>query len=269
MSRPIITSTNNPRVKDAARLRERRQRERQGRVTVDGAREIVRAIGAGVRIVEVFVCPELCTSADSQQAFVAVQQASDSIWEVTPAVFEKLAFGERREGLVAIAVPPQVGLADMQVASGGLIAVVEGLEKPGNVGAVLRSADAAGVAAVIVADPHTDLFNPNCIRASLGAVFTRPVCQASGAETLAWLRTRGTRIVAARVDAEQCYTQFDWRGNVAVVLGSEAAGLSEIWKAADVMPVRLPMRGTVDSLNVSATAAVLFYEALRQREAAS
>ena len=145
------------------------------------------------------------------------------------------------------------------------MAVLEGLEKPGNVGAVLRSADGAGVDAVIVADPRTDLFNPNTIRASLGTVFGAGVCTATAAETLAWLRRLGVPIFAARPEATLDYADVDYRGGAAIVLGSEAEGLSAAWTAADVTAMRLPMRGVADSLNVSATAAVLFYEAQRQR----
>jgi TrmH family RNA methyltransferase len=261
-----ITSVSNPRIKEAAKLRDRRQRERQGRFAIDGARELLRAVGAGVRIVEAFVCPELCAGPEGQQAAAALDGGVRDCWQVTPEVFAKLAYGQRLEGVLAIAEATRPRLSDLRVASGTLIAVVAGLEKPGNVGAVLRSADAAGVAAVIVADPQTDLCNPNCIRASLGTIFTMPVAQATADEALAWLRERGARMLAARVDAERLYTDVDWRGDVAVVLGSEATGLSAEWQAGDVVPIKLPMRGAADSLNVSATAAVLFYEALRQRE---
>jgi TrmH family RNA methyltransferase len=146
-----------------------------------------------------------------------------------------------------------------------LIAVLEGVEKPGNVGAVLRSADAAGVSAVILADGRTDLYNPNAIRASSGTIFSMPVCEATSSDVLAWLRERGFRIAAARVDGSVPYTKVDYRGPTAIVLGSEATGLSPIWSGNDIQAVRLPMLGAADSLNVSVTAAVLFYEALRQR----
>jgi TrmH family RNA methyltransferase len=187
------------------------------------------------------------------------------VWQVVPEVFEKMAYGHRHEGLLAVAETPYPALADLEIPDRSLIAVMESLEKPGNVGAVLRSADGAGLAATIVADPQTDLFNPNCIRASLGTIFTNPVCQSTAIETLAWLRRRGSRIFVARLDAERLYSDVDFRGDTALVLGSEAVGLSDSWQAADITPIRLPMRGTADSLNVSATAAVLFYEAQRQR----
>jgi len=144
--------------------------------------------------------------------------------------------------------------------------VLEAIEKPGNLGAILRSADAAGVDAVIVADGRTDLFNPNTIRASLGTVFRANVCEATSGETLAWLNQLGLRIFTARQDAEQLYTDADLRGGAAIVLGSEAAGLTDSWRGEGLTAVRLPMHGLADSLNVSTTAAVLFYEALRQRK---
>jgi TrmH family RNA methyltransferase len=169
---------------------------------------------------------------------------------------------------VAIAEAPRRSLVDLSLPADALVAVVEGVEKPGNLGAVLRSADAAGVSGLIVADGCTDLYNPNAIRASLGAIFTVPVCQASAAETLDWLRNGAFRILAARVDGEINHTQADFRGRVAIALGSEAHGLSAAWQATDITPIRLPMLGQVDSLNLSATAAVLFYEALRQRRMA-
>jgi TrmH family RNA methyltransferase len=266
MFEKIITSVHNPRVKDAVRLRAARHRGKQDRIVIDGAREIGRALGAGVQVLEAFVCEAVCMDGDSRQAVQQLQQSGRPIWNVTEEVFAKLAFGERNEGVLVVAETPRITLADLKPRGVGPIAVIEGVEKPGNVGAILRSADAAGVAAVIVAEAATDLYNPNCIRASLGAVFTVPVCTATSEAALAWLRRRGARIFAARVDAQLDYTAAGLSENAAIVLGSEAEGLSAYWHAADVTAIRLSMRGTVDSLNVSATAAVLFYEAQRSRD---
>jgi len=260
-----ITSRQNPRVKDAVRLRDRRHRQKQGRILIDGARELSRAISAGVRMLEVFVCEPLCTGDEARRLLGTLDQCDAEILQTTEEVFQKLAFGKRSEGLVGVAEMPTASLGDLVLPDQPLVAVLEGIEKPGNVGAVLRSADAAGVSAVIVADPRTDLFNPNAIRASLGTIFTLPVCAAGSEETLHWLRRRHLRIYAARVDASLPYTEVDYSGPSAVVFGSEAEGLTEIWSGKDVAPIHLPMLGTADSLNVSATAAVLFYEALRQR----
>lgn len=273
----LITSRQNPRVKEAVKLRTGRERQRSRRFLIDGAREVLRAVEAGVRPLEAFVCEEQCATADSRAAVAAVKSAGGEILSVTPEVYEKLAFGDRAEGLVVVAESPRRTLADLQLAVEPLVAVVEGIEKPGNLGAILRSADAAGVDAVIVADRRTDLFNPNTIRASIGTVFRANVCEATTAEASSWLRQHGLKIITARPDAETLYTDADLRGGVAIVLGSEAAGLTDAWRAGpspapddmadDVTAVRLPMHGLADSLNVSTAAAVLLYEARRQRQA--
>lgn len=265
MNRRTITSSHNVRVKDTVRLRTARQRKKQNHFVIDGVREVSRALDGGVRLVDVFVCEELCHGEECRQLLERLDRSGPVLWDVPSEVFEKLAFGQRAEGVVAVAETPDRSLANLPETGEGLIAVVCGIEKPGNVGAILRSADGAGVSAVIVADGGTDLFNPNCIRASLGTIFTQPIATASTAETLAWLRERGYRIFTARLDATQEYATVDYRGRTAIVLGGEAEGLPAAWHADDITPIKLPMQGAADSLNVSATAAVLFYEALRQR----
>ena len=260
-----ITSLQNPRVKAAVRLRDRRHRERQGRIRIDGARELLRAIRAGVSLVEVFVSRPLCQSGDARQVLAVLSECGAEILEVAEPVFEKLAFGDRIEGVVGVAEMPKPTLSDLTLPQNPLIAVLEGVEKPGNVGAVLRTAEAAGLSALVVADGRTDLYNPNAIRASLGTIFTMPVCTATAQETLDWLRGHELAVYAARVDGSVLYTGVDYRPPVAIVLGSEAEGLTDVWTDAEVTPIRLPMLGAADSLNVSAAAAVLFYEALRQR----
>jgi TrmH family RNA methyltransferase len=232
---------------------------------IDGLREISRAIVCGIRPLEAFVCDDHCKSTQCQSLVAEVQSAGAEIWSVTREVFEKLQFGERADGIVVLAKTPRRSLTDLELPSEPLVAVLEGIEKPGNVGAILRSADAAGIDAVIIADGRTDLFNPNTVRASLGTVFRPNVCEATAAETLPWLRQRQLQVFAARPNATMDYTSADLRGGVAIVLGSEATGLSDSWHAAGVSPIRLPMHGIADSLNVSTTAAVLFYEAQRQR----
>ncbi|MGA2796343.1 MAG: RNA methyltransferase [Thermoguttaceae bacterium] len=283
---PIITSLQNPRVKNAIRLRNARRRQRQQRIIIDGARELARAIQAGVRLVEIFICEPLLAGEESQRLRKTLETCGGEILQVSEAVFHKLAFGSRAEGLLGVAEMPIKTLQDLDIiikrphpnplpkgegtfkispTQNPLIAVLESVEKPGNVGAVLRSADAIGVSALILADARTDLYNPNAIRASLGTIFTVPVCEATSSETLAWLRENKISVVAARVDGSMPYTEIDYRRPTAVVLGSEAAGLSSAWMAADITAVRLPMLGAADSLNVSSAAAVIFYEALRQR----
>jgi TrmH family RNA methyltransferase len=264
-----ITSVQNPRVKAAVRLRDRKERDEQGRIIIDGVREMSRALGSGVDVVELFYAPELCREQEHERLLERAEQAGVELLAVTPQVMEKLAFGDRVEGVVAVARRPQRTLADLKITSDSLVAIVEGVEKPGNLGAIVRTADAIGMAALIVADGRMDLYNPNAIRASLGAVFAVPVCSASTESVLAWLRQNAFRLIAARVDGSMEYTQADFRGPVAIALGSEAYGLSQPWRADDILGVRLPMVGSVDSLNLSATAAVLFYEALRQRRGTS
>ena len=251
-----ITSLQNVRVKNAVRLRDGRHRQKQGRILIEGTRELNRAVEAGVKLLELFVCEPLADDLPDCDA---------EIIHVNKPLFEKLAFGSRSEGVLAVAEMPQLKLADIELPDTPLVVVLEGVEKPGNVGAVLRSAEAARVSALIVADAGTDLFNPNAIRASLGAIFSLPTCAATSAETLDWLRRQKLAIHAARVDGSLPYTEADYRGGCALVLGAESSGLSPTWTADDISPIRLPMFGQVDSLNVSSTAAVLFYEALRQR----
>lgn len=264
-----ITSTANPRIKAAAALRERRERDARRQFLIDGAREIARAIAGGVRLEVAYVCTPLCRSEDARAAVEGLDVLGVPRIEVAEPVFAKVAFGDRADGVVALATMPDWSLASLELSASPLVAVVEGVEKPGNLGAILRTADAAGVAAVIVADGGTDLFNPNCIRASLGTVFTVGVCAAATSDVVAYLAANRLRVYAAHVDAELEYTRADFTAAAAIVLGSEAHGLSDAWKQAGATPIRLPMLGVADSLNVSATAAVLFYEALRQRREVS
>jgi TrmH family RNA methyltransferase len=266
MSAPAepISSLTNPRVKAAVRLRDRRERDATGLTIVDGAREILRALDAGVEVAEAFVAPGLLRTPDALAAAARLRATGGAI-EATPAVLAKVAFGDRSDGVIAIVRVPDRRLDDLELPAEPLLVVVEGVEKPGNLGAVLRSADGAGVDAVIVADPLTDPLNPNAIRASLGTIFTVPIATATAAATRDWLVTRGIRPVAAIVGATVAYTAADLTGSVAIVLGSEAEGLTDTWRDGAVEAVSIPMLGAADSLNVSIAAAVLLYEAIRQR----
>ncbi len=261
-----ITSLQNPHVKNAVRLRDRRHREKQGQILIDGARELRRAMDGGVQLIEVFVCEPLCRSQEARQLLATLPSTGAVVYSVAELVFGRLAFGDRAEGVLGVAAMPEATLDRLRLPELPLVAVLEGVEKPGNVGAVLRSADAAGLSALIAADPQTDLYNPNAVRASLGTIFSMPVASATVADALRWLRRHDLAIFAARVDGPIPYTEADFRGPAAIVLGSEAQGLTAAWSGPEVTAIRLPMRGVADSLNVSATAAVLFYEALRQRE---
>lgn len=260
-----ITSAANPRVKAALRLRERRERDRSGLTLIDGVRETARALAAGAALREAFVSSHAAGDSELTELMAALEGAGVARWELGPEAFARLAYGDRQDSVIAVAQIPAHGLAELALPPEPLLAVIEGVEKPGNLGAILRTADGAGLDAVIVADSGTDLFNPNVIRASLGTIFSVPVAVASSGEVLAWLRDKHVRIVAARVQASVDYTAADYRDAVAIALGSEARGLSDAWAELADTSVHVPMLGAADSLNVSATAAVLFYEALRQR----
>ena len=260
-----IISTANPRVKAAARLRGRRERDRQGLTLIDGVRETMRALSGGAVLCEAFVLPEVLVDHAAQALIERLTEERIPVVELGREAFERLAYGDRLDGVVAVAETPLRTLDELVLPPEPLIGVVEGVEKPGNLGAVLRTADGAGLDAVIVAESATDLFNPNIIRASLGTVFSLPVSVASTGEVLEWLGRRGIGIIAARVDGSVDYTRADYTGALAIALGSEARGLSDAWAELARASVRVPMHGVADSLNVSVTAAILFYEALRQR----
>jgi TrmH family RNA methyltransferase len=264
-TRPILTSLANPRIKAALGLRERRDRDRTGRTLVDGAREVRRAIDAGAVVEEAFICEPLLGGADARVALDLLRTSPTTIESVSETVFARLAFGDRAEGIVAVIRIPSLDLARLVLPAEPLVIVIEGVEKPGNVGAVLRSVDGAGADALVAADARTDLFNPNAIRASAGTIFGVPLAAASTTEVLPWLREQGLRIVTALVGAERVYTDADLTGPLAIVLGAEAGGLSTAWAGPGFEAVRLPMLGVADSLNISVSAAILLYEARRQR----
>jgi RNA methyltransferase, TrmH family len=259
----VLTSTRNPRVRAASELRTRRSREAAGLTLVDGIREISRALDAGARIHELFTD----THPDREADAVAdrARAAGAAIITVDPRVLDHLGYGGRSGSPVAVVEVPSVELAAIELPADPLVIVIEAVEKPGNLGAVLRTADAAGASCVIAADPRTDLFNPNTIRASLGTVFALPVAAAPGHIVRSWLREHALRVVATRVDGAVAWSDADLSGPVAIVLGSESEGLTNMWTGDEIDSVRLPMLGAGDSLNVSITAAVLLYEARRQR----
>jgi TrmH family RNA methyltransferase len=252
-------------VKAAIALRDRRERDRTGLTLIDGARELRRALDTGSEIREAFICEPILGGVDGRAVLDGLAEAKVMVHSVSEALFSKLAFGDRLEGVVGVARIPRLDLGSLELPAEPLVVVIEGVEKPGNVGAVLRSADGAGADALIAADPRTDLFNPNVIRASAGTVFGVRIAAASAADALAWLVDRRIRVVAARVDAERLYTEADLTGPLAIALGAEADGLSETWNGPAFEAVRLPMLGIADSLNVSVSAAILLYEARRQR----
>lgn len=251
-----ITSLQNERVKRIIKLqRKAAVRREEGLTVMEGAREVQRAIENGWRPVELWFCPELGSE----------KPGGTGYFECSRAVFEKISYRESPDGVLAVG--PLVGktLAELKVPENPLILVAEGLEKPGNLGALLRTADGAGADAVIVCDSATDLNNPNVIRASIGTLFYLPVAEAASEETVAFLKEKGIQIISAVPDAETVYTDIDLSGPVAVVVGAEDKGLSGLWKDGADLNVKIPMLGKNDSLNVSVSAAILLYEAVRQR----
>ena len=266
-----ITSPQNQRVKDAARLTTTRGRNAQGRIAVYGIRESVRALESDARPIEAFVCSEV-TPPEHLDRLKDIQKTKPfEIIDLPRDLFKKTTYGDRTDGLIAIFERPETQLASIQNTSSSFHIVVESLEKPGNLGAVIRTADAVGASSVIVADAHTDFFHPNTIRASLGSVFAISKAAAPVEEVVHWLEKNEIKMFLAKVDAELFYYEVDFTGNIAIVFGNEAKGLSEHWNLFQkrferkIDGVRLPMCGISDSLNVSTSAAVLCYEALRQR----
>ena len=257
----MITSLQNNRVKEALRLRRQRGRDEQNRFMVDGLREIQRALVADIEILEAFVCEALL----DDEARAIVNTIGAPIALVNLPVWDKVCYGSRRDGVTLVARIELPELSNLQPAGGGPIVVLDRIEKPGNVGAICRSATAAGASAVIAVDSPSDLFNPNAIRASLGTIFQLPIAEATAQAALGWLQGRGTKVFVARVDAAKSIYETDLAQPCAIVLGSEALGVSETWLDPALEGIVLPMVGAIDSLNVANTAAVLLYEALRQR----
>lgn len=263
-----ITSPTNPRVRQASLLRGAEERRRSGLTLVDGRRELSRAAEAGAEIVEVFVDAD--HAAGLHAWLEPITRAGARLTMLAGRAFSRVAFGERNEGVVAVVRFQAASLAKAQFGRAHPVLVVEGVEKPGNLGAILRTADAAGMAGVVVCDGRTDPANPAVIRASLGTVFTVPLAIATTGETIAWCRASGRPVVAAMPDGRRLWHEPRLAGGTAILLGSEAHGLSTAWHDAAAAghivleTIRLPMKGAADSLNLSATAAALAYEAVRQ-----
>ena len=273
-----ITSAQNPKIKNLLSLQEKsRTRREQGLFVVEGRRELEHCLEAGFTIRTVFVCPELAGEGALPGAFARIGSRSDAegrvpspasepfIVEIPEALYRKVAYRESTEGIIAEVEVRELRLEDLQLGEHPLVVVLESVEKPGNLGAVLRSADAARADAVIVCDPLTDLWNPNLIRASLGGIFTVPTVCASSAETIDWLKARGIRILTAQLQDSSWYYDTDMTGGTALVMGTESTGLTDVWRAAADAHIRIPMLGRLDSLNVSVSAAILLFEAVRQR----
>lgn len=257
----VITSTQNPKVKSLLALEKPRERRKQQLFLVEGKKEISLALQAGYTIGNLFYCVDLVPETD----LAALGVSNKFLVPVTQEVFDKIAVREGSGGVIAVAQMKPNRLDDLVVGENPLVVVLESVEKPGNLGAILRTADAAGVDAVIVCDPQTDFYNPNVVRSSLGCVFTQRIASATSDEAIAWLRKRDIRMYCTYLKASRPYHEVDFRGPSAIVMGTEATGLSDAWVKQSDANIIIPMQGTIDSMNVSTATAVVVFEARRQR----
>lgn len=258
-----ITSLQNTRIKNIVKLGKAKERREQDLFILEGARELTLALSGGYKPDSVFVCPELFTKTDYPHVLDSITE--DLIYEVSQQVFEKVAYREGSDGLIALMKPKQHSLVDLSIKSNPFIIILEAVEKPGNLGAILRTADATQVDAVIVCDPQTDVYNPNAIRSSVGCIFTVPVAVCSSTEALVWLKQQGITSYAAELQASEWYQDVNYTTPSAIVMGTEADGLTDFWLNNADKRIKIPMRGKIDSLNVSVSTAVITFEAMRQR----
>ena len=262
MEESIITSTQNAKVKHVVALQQKSaQRRKEGLFVVEGRRELMHCLEAGYEIAECFVLDKLADLAD----LAPLGSLESLVSLVSPQVYEKMAYRGSTEGVIAVVRERQRSLEDLQLSASPLIIVLERVEKPGNLGAVLRSADAAKADAVIICDPLTDLYNPNLIRSSIGAIFSVPCVACSSEDCIAFLKARGIQILTAQLQDSSLYYDTDMLRGTAIVMGTESTGLTEVWRQAADAHIRIPMLGQLDSLNVSVSAAILLFEAVRQR----
>lgn len=261
----VVSSAQNPLVKRVAILSEKaRERKKEGVLVVEGLRELTLAVSAGYAVETVLWRPETTDAALLEDIFPAQPSDTDFV-QVNAEVFAKIAYRSDVPNAVAVCRAKPHRLSDLVLPDTPLVLVVERVEKPGNLGAMLRTADAAGVDAVLVCDPLADPYNPNCIRASLGAVFGTPLAVCTAEEACQWLTEKGVRIMTTWLEASRPYHDCDLTGPVALVLGSEADGISPLWIEKGAERIIIPMYGRVDSLNVSNAAAIVLFEAVRQR----
>ena len=259
-----ISSAQNPKIKNLLLLQEKsKARKEQGLFVVEGRRELEHCLNAGFALQTLYVCDEIIGS----EVIPSIATDSAQIISVPAFIYSKIAYREGTEGVIGVVKVRERRLEDLPLPENPLIVVLESVEKPGNLGAVLRSADAAGADAVIICDPLTDLWNPNLIRASIGAVFTVPTVAAPSSEVIPWLKSRGIRILTAQLQDSEWYYETPMTGPTALVMGTESTGLTDAWRIAADAHIRIPMLGRLDSLNVSVSAAILLFEAVRQRHA--
>ena len=260
-----ITSTQNPKIKRLLSLQQKAgERRKSGLFVAEGLRELSHCKEAGYIAEEIFLCPSLAT--DETNTLLEGWSPEAIVYQVSPSVYERIAYRGSTEGIVGVVKARKRTLDDLRLSDSPLIIVLESVEKPGNLGAVLRSADAAKADAVIICDPLTDLYNPNLIRSSIGAVFTVPCVACGSEECISFLKQHGIAILTAQLQDSHLYYKVDMRRPTAIVMGTESTGLTEIWREAADAHIRIPMLGRLDSLNVSVSAAILLFEAVRQRQ---
>lgn len=260
-----ITSLQNPKIKHLVKLRKRRVREEEQLFLIEGYRECLRAIQGGWPILEFFYCPECFLGENEAEMLEVLEERGAQLFQCSLQVFQKICYRDRPDGLLALAPQHHLHLDELAELDNPFLLILVGIEKPGNLGTMLRSADGAGVDAVIVADPVTDVFNPNTVRASVGTLFTVPVLESTYAEVDSWLQDQGIPMLAATPHTDRLHHDTDLSGPVAIAVGSEMLGLPDTWMDRAELKVALPMCGAADSLNVSTAAGILMYETYRQR----
>jgi len=261
----MITSIVNQKIKDVVKLRDSSFRHKNNLFIIEGCREISLALKAQISIKELYICRDFFKGRKEEEIIALFKNSNSSVYEVNSKVYEKIAYGNRREGLISVAQQPKYKLTDIQLTTNPFLVIAEGIEKPGNLGAILRSIDAAGFDGLIAVDSLTDIYNHNIVRSSIGTIFTKPIIRASSQELLEWLKKQKITIVCADPIGSSLYTSVDLNKPTALVLGSEKKGISSFWRKQASIIASIPMKGKADSLNVSATAAVFIFEALRQR----
>jgi len=265
MAAKLITSTANPLIKEAKKLWERRYREKTKLFLIEGYRELSYALKRKYPLRTLLICPELFLGVNEPALIQDALQKGAQIVECSEVIFRSFSYRDRPDGLLAIAHQAPLLLKDLPRTSNPFFVIAEAIEKPGNLGTILRSSDAVGVDGVVVCDRCTDIYNPNVVRASVGTLFTVPVVEAKGDEVMQWLREQGIQIVAATPSAKKLFTEVDLTQKVAIIVGTEQVGLSSKWLDEADLQVKIPMQGTADSLNVATATTLLLYEVLRQR----
>lgn len=259
----MITSLQNPAIKNIVKLSKSKERKEQQLFVIEGARELSLALQSGYRPEAVYLCREMFEKTKYPDLLDPLSK--EIVFDISLPVFAKVAYRENSDGVVALAKPKQHSLSDLKLSLNPFLILLESVEKPGNLGAILRTADAAAVDAVIVCDPQTDLYNPNVVRSSVGGLFTVQTAVCSSEEAFAWLQAHNIRSFAAELQAAEFYQKTDFTQPSAIVMGTEAEGLSDFWLHNATKRIKIPMRGKIDSLNVSVSTAVLTFEAMRQR----